>query len=96
MAEERENRKQAEFLGGGPKFNTVGKDVRGKGEPPLVTPRSGGGRWIAPILAVALALAVLYALSAYSPGRVVVPGGRGGRDAAQPAPPNTPTDPNLK
>lgn len=94
MADERKN---PEFLGGGPKFNTVGKDVRGKDE--VIVPASQAGAWlrIALIGFIVLVLAgTLFYLNDQSLGRTNIPSGRGGQGINPDERPTAPTDPNLK
>ncbi len=87
------------FLGGGPKFNAVGKDNRSASGPdePLVPARNGGNvlRLSAGVLAVLLLAALLYALTSGGLGQTVVPISHGGRTAPTDVPQTT-TDPNLK
>ena len=87
------------FLGGGPKFNAVGKDNRNAGGPegPSVPTRSGWNplHLAAGVLAVLLLAALLYLLTSGGLGQTVVPPTRGGR-AAPTDVPQTTTDPNLK
>ena len=89
--------KKSEFLGGGPKFNTVGKDVRGKDE--VIVPDRQNSHWLRIIL-VGLVIAVLagalFYLNARTPGRSVVPGGHGGKAITPDERPSTPSDPNLR
>ena len=72
------DRKQTkEFLGGGPKFNQVGRDIRSEGSSnePLV-PNSQAGYWlrVALIGVVVTALAVtLFILNDRSLGKTVLP-----------------------
>ena len=90
------NREQRpEFLGGGPKFNAVGRDTRGAGEP-AVAPRSRLGPRVALIGAVIVLLAaLLFYLGERTPGRTVVRPARGGR-AASPEVAKPTGDPNLR
>ncbi len=92
-----DKRKNQEFLGGGPKFNTVGKDVRGENE--VIVPASQTGYWLklALIGLVIVVLAgILFFLNERSPGRTQVPTGRGGHGIAPDERPTSPTDPNLR
>ncbi len=93
MADERKN---PGFLGGGPKFNTVGKDVRGKDE--VIVPMRQTGYWlrIALVGLVIVVLAgVLFYLDNRTPGRTSVPSGRG-KPISSGEHSNLPTDPNLR
>ena len=94
MADKREN---PEFLGGGPKFNTVGKDVRGQNE--VIVPDRQTGYWLRIILVglVIVALAgALFFLNDRTPGRTLIPGGHGGHSINPDDRSNTPTDPSLR
>jgi hypothetical protein len=85
------------FLGGGPKFNAVGKDNRSAGGPdaPLVPARRGWMQLSAGVLAVVLLAVLLYLLTSGGLGQTVVPLSHGGR-AAPTDIPQTTADPNLK
>ena len=97
------DRKQSsEFLGGGPKFNSVGRDTRaGKGAEETdttVRPVNQSGYWTriaGTLLAVLLLTALLFYLNDQNLGRTTVHPTRGGHavslDTAKPT-----TDPNLK
>ena len=88
MADERKN---PEFLGGGPKFNTVGKDVRGKDE--VIVPASQAGYWlrIALIGLIVIVLAgTLFYLNDRSPGRTNLPSGAAGRESTRMSVPQAP------
>lgn len=92
-----DKRKNQEFLGGGPKFNTVGKDVRGENE--VIVPASQAGYWlkIALIGLVVVVLAgILFFLNDRSPGRTQLPAGRSGQGINPDGRPTSPTDPNLR
>ncbi len=94
MADERKN---PEFLGGGPKFNTVGKDVRGKDEVIVRAPQAGSWLRIALIGLIVVVLAgTLFYLNDRSPGRTNIPSGHGGQGITPDDRPTSPTDPNLK
>ncbi len=94
------DRKQSsEFLGGGPKFNSVGRDARtGEATEEPVIPVNQTGYWLRSagiLLAVLLLAALLFYLNDQNLGRTTVHPTRGGRavspDTAKPT-----TDPNLK
>ena len=92
-----DKRKNQEFLGGGPKFNTVGKDVRGENE--VIVPASQSGYWLklALIGLVVVVLAgVLFFLNDRSPGRTQVPAGHGGHGIAPDGRPSSPSDSNFR
>ncbi len=92
-----DKRKNPEFLGGGPKFNTVGKDVRGENEVIVPTPQTGYWLRIALVGLVIVVLAgTLFFLNDQSPGRTSIPSGRGGKSIAPDQRPTAPTDPNLR
>lgn len=94
MADERKN---PEFLGGGPKFNTVGKDVRGKDE--VIVPARQTGYWLRIILVglvLVILAGVLFYLNDRTPGRITTPSGRGGHSITPDERSNVPTDPNLR
>ena len=80
------NRKQSsEFLGGGPKFNTVGRDNRT--EEPIIPPADRTGyrlRLAAIIVVILLLAALLFYMSDHGLGRTSTPPTRGGR-AVSPA-----------
>ncbi len=96
MADRKQN---PEFLGGGPKFNTVGRDTRGpEGAEEPVIPVNQTGYWLrvaGVVIAVLLLGALLFYLNGQDLGRTSVQPTHGGHavspDAAKPA-----TDPNLK
>ncbi len=72
--------KQSEFLGGGPKFNTVGKDNRPAPgmEEPIVAPKQTG-YWVrvaAIVLVVVVLAGILFYLNDHDLGKTAVPGGR--------------------
>ena len=74
------DQKQPEFLGGGPKFNTVGKDNRPAPgmEEPIVAPKQTT-YWVrvsAIILLVVVLAGVLFYLNDHDLGKTAVPGGR--------------------
>lgn len=87
------------FLGGGPRFNAVGKDNRNADglDEPLVPARRGWNpvQLAAALLAVVLLAGLLYALTSGGLGKTDVPTTRGGH-AAPTDVPQTTTDPNLK
>ncbi len=92
MAERKQNQ---EFLGGVPKFNSVGRDT-GLEQPVVPASRAGDWRRIAGIaLAVLLLAALLFYLNGQDLGRTSVQPAHGGRavsvDTDKPA-----GDPNLK
>jgi len=74
------NRKQSsEFLGGGPKFNTVGRDNRT--EEPIIPPADRTGyrlRLAAVIVVILLLAALLFYMSDSNLGKTVTPPTRGG------------------
>ena len=80
MANPKQN---GEFLGGGPKFNTVGKDNRPAAgfEEPIVPPnRSGDWVRVSGIVLLVVVLAgVLFYLNDSSLGKTTVTPGRGGQ-----------------
>jgi len=94
-----DRKQKAEFLGGGPKFNAVGRDTRGPEsvEEPVI-PANQAGYWLriaVIVLAVLLLAALLFYLNDQNLGKTNVQPTRGGRavssDTDKPA-----TDPNLK
>ncbi len=96
MADRKQN---PEFLGGAPKFNSVGRDTRPSGgtEEPVV-PVNQTGYWLrigGIVLAVVLLAALLFTLNGQNLGKTNVQPTHSGRavspDAAKPT-----TDPNLK
>ena len=96
MADRKQNQ---EFLGGAPRFNSVGKDTRiggGAEEPVIPVSRAGDWRRIAGIvLAVLLLAALLFYLNGQDLGRTSVQPTRGGH-AVSPETDKPATDPNLK
>ena len=96
MADRKQN---TEFLGGGPKFNTVGRDTRGPQgteEPVIPANRTGYALRIAAVVVAVLLLAtLLFYLNEQNLGRTQLQPTRGGHsvspDEAKPT-----TDPNLK
>ena len=88
MAQQKQN---SEFLGGGPKFNSVGKDntpASGLETPPV--PPNRGGYWgrVAVVTGLVLALAaVLFFLNDHTLGTTAVPAGRGGQSLSPDAKP---------
>ena len=96
MADRKQNQ---EFLGGVPKFNSVGKDTRtggGAEEPVIPVSRAGDWRRIAGIvLAVLLLAALLFYLNGQDLGRTSVQPTRNGH-ALSPETDKPATDPNLK
>lgn len=80
MADPKQN---GEFLGGGPKFNTVGKDNRPAAdfEEPIISPtRSGYWVRVAGIVFLVVVLAgVLFYLNDSSLGKTTVTPGHGGQ-----------------
>ena len=93
-----DHKQQQEFLGGGPKFNTVGKDTRGPGEPPVVANRAGLGR-VALIVVVVVLLAgglIYFAWNDQTPGKTSGQPMRGGQGVAPDAKASPTSDPNLK
>ncbi len=98
MADQKQSQKQSgEFLGGGPKFNTVGKDTRpafGADEPIAAPSRSGYWARVAGIVLVVLALAgVLFYLNDKDFGKTTVAPGRSG---VSPDAKNAPRPPSLR
>ena len=94
------DRKQSsEFLGGGPKFNSVGRDTRGADgleEPVIPVKQTGYGARIAVVVIAVLALAaLLFYVNEMNPGRTSVPSAHGGH-AVSPDEAKPTTDPNLK
>ena len=82
------DQKQPEFLGGGPKFNTVGKDNRPDSglEEPVIAP-SQTGYWVrvsAIILVVIVLAGTLFYLNDRDLGNTAVPGGRAVSPDAKP------------
>ena len=94
------DRKQSsEFLGGGPKFNSVGRDTRGAdGAEEPVVPVAPTGYWLR-IAGVAVAVlllgALLFYLNGQNLGKTNVPPGHGGRTVSPDTDKPT-SDPNLK
>lgn len=94
-----DRKQKAEFLGGAPKFNAVGRDTRGAEsteEPVISVNQTGYWLRIAGIVLAALLLAaLLFYLNDQNIGKTTVPPMHGGHavspDAGKPA-----TDPNLK
>ena len=84
------DQKQPDFLGGGPKFNTVGKDNRpapGMEEPAAVVKQSG--YWVrvgAIILLVAVLAGALFYLNDHDLSKAALPAGRGGQTISPDAP----------
>lgn len=79
MADPKHN---AEFLGGGPKFNTVGKDNRpAAGDEPIAPPnRSGDWVRVSGIVILVVVLAsVLFYLNDSNLGKTTVTPGHGGQ-----------------
>ena len=75
-----ESKRNSEFLGGGPKFNTVGKDNRPAPgtEEPTAAPNQAG-YWLrvsTVILVVAVLAGLLFYLNDHDLGKTAVPGGR--------------------
>ena len=90
------DQKQPEFLGGGPKFNSVGKDNRPASgdEEPMVAPNQTG-YWVrvSAIALVVLVLAgVLFYLNDQGAGKAAAHGGR----AVSPDAKNAPVPANLR
>lgn len=82
--------KQSKFLGGGPKFNTVGKDNRPAPgmEEPVAAPKQPG-YWVrvaAIVLLVVVLAGVLFYLDNSNSGKTAVPAGRGGQTISPDAP----------
>ena len=96
MADRKQNQ---EFLGGAPKFNSVGRDTRtgGSAEEPVVpVSRAGDWRRIAGIaLAVFLLTALLFYLNGQDLGRTSVQPTHSGHTVS-PETDKPATDPNLK
>ena len=83
------DQKQSDFLGGGPKFNTVGKDNRSAPgmEEPAAAPKQTG-YWLrvsAIVLLVVVLVGVLFYLNDHDLGKAV-PAGRGGQTISPDAP----------
>ena len=96
MADRKQN---AEFLGGGPKFNAVGRDTRGseEAEEPVI-PVNQTGYWLrigGIVLAVLLLAALLFYLNGQNLGRTDVQPTHGGL-AVSPDTDKPATDPNMK
>ena len=95
------DRKQSsEFLGGGPKFNSVGRDTRGADgvEEPVVVPIAPTGyrlRVVGVAVAVLLLGVLLFYLNGQNLGRTNVPPSHGGR-IVSPDTDKPTSDPNLK
>lgn len=95
------NSKQSpEFLGGGPKFNPVGRDVRPPGgeEEPFV-PVAQTGYWlrVAAVVAVLIVLAgSLFYLNDRNLGKTNIQPMHGGRIVTPDAKDAAPADPNFK
>ena len=87
---------EKEFLGGGPKFNTVGKDNRplpGAEEPAIAPDRSGYWKRVAGICALVLILAgVLFYLNDQNLGKTTATPGQGVSPDAK----NTPRPADLR
>ncbi len=89
------DQKQSDFLGGGPKFNTVGKDNRPAPgmEEPILAPQQTG-YWVRMsgiILLVVVLAGVLFYLNDRDLGKTTVSPGRGGQAVSPDAkPPVTP------
>ncbi len=96
MADPKQN---GEFLGGGPKFNTVGKDNRppaGSEEPAAPPRRTGYWLRVSGIVLLVIALAgVLFYLNDTNLGRTTVTPGRGGQ-AVSPDAKNSDVPPTLR
>ncbi len=83
------DQKQPDFLGGGPKFNTVGKDNRPTGlDEPIVAPKQTGyrARVAAIALVVIILIGVLFYLNDHDLSRPAVSAGRGGQTISPDAP----------
>ena len=85
MADQKQN---SEFLGGGPKFNTVGKDNRpapGLEEPVIAPSQTGYWVRISAIIFVVIVLAgTLFYLNDRDLGKTAAPSGRGVSSDARP------------
>ena len=97
MADRKQSR---EFLGGGPKFNQVGRDTRGlnDAEEPVI-PLSRTGYWIKVSIvgAVVLALAVtLFVLNDQNLGKTTLPPNRIGGHSVSPESKDAPPPPSLQ
>ena len=96
MADQKQN---SEFLGGGPKFNVVGKDNRPQPgiEEPIIVPNLAGYRLrVAGIVLVILALAAfLFYLNERNLGKTVIAPTRNGQ-AVSPDAKNAPVPTNLQ
>lgn len=96
MADRKQN---SEFLGGGHKFNAVGRDTHaGGGAEEPVIPLNQNGYWLriaGIVVTILLLAALLFYLNDQNLGKTTVQPTRGGRavspDAAKPV-----SDPNLK
>ena len=96
MADQKQN---GEFLGGGPKFNVVGKDnppVPGLEEPVIAPDMTGYWLRVSGIIVLVAALAaVLFYLNDKDLGKTTVMPGRGGQ-AVSPDAKNAPVPSNLQ
>lgn len=94
-----DRKQKAEFLGGGPKFNSVGRDTRGaEGTEEPIIPVSQAGYWLrigAVVVAVLLLTTLLFYLNDQNLGKTNVQPSRGGR-AVSPDADKPTADPNLK
>ena len=97
MADQKQSQ---EFLGGGPKFNSVGRDNRsapGAEEPVVAVAQTGYWLRVAAVGIVILLLAgLLFFLNAQSPGRTTVAPLRRPGDVSPDAKTAVPADPNFK
>ena len=85
-----------EFLGGGPKFNTVGKDTRVADEPPVaVNPASYVRIAVVAVVLILLAGGLIY-LNDRRPGQTTAPYRQGGQGVAPSDKAAPSTDPNFK
>ncbi len=94
-----DRKQKAEFLGGGPKFNSVGRDTRGADglEEPIV-PANQTGYWLrigAVVVAVLVLAALLFYFNEQNLGKTTVQPTHGGH-AVSPDEAKPTTDSNLK
>lgn len=94
-----DRKQKSEFLGGGPKFNSVGRDTRGpeSAEEPVI-PVNQSGYWLriaVIVLTVLLLAALLFYLNDRNLGKTNVQPTHSGRVVSPDADKPT-TDPNLK
>ena len=92
-----DHKQQQEFLGGGPKFNTVGKDNTIVGEPVVAVKPTGYWLRVAAVVVILVVLAgSLFFLNDKNLGKTTTPSGRGGGGVAPDSKDSPTNDPNLK